>query len=77
MVGRSPLLGRLAALGWFTQNGEVAATQALTMLLGDDVLRLAFIGCTEELTGTVLPGIRVFEAERSHEGFGRPDIEGV
>lgn len=77
MVNRRPLLGRLAALGWFTQNGEVAATQALTMLLDDDVLHHAFVSYAEELTGTALPGIHVFEAERSHEGFGRPDIEGV
>jgi hypothetical protein len=74
---RTPLLGRLASLGWFTQNGEVAATQALTMLLTDDVLRHAFIAYAEELTESAFPGIRVFEAERSHEGFGRPDIEGV
>ena len=70
-------MGRLAALGWFTQNGEVAATQALTMLLDDDVLHHAFVSYVEELTGTALPDIHVFEAERSHEGFGRPDIEGV
>jgi hypothetical protein len=77
MVNRSPLLERLAALGWFTQNGEVAATQALTMLLDDEVLHHAFVNYVEELTGTALPDIHVFEAERSHEGFGRPDIEGV
>lgn len=77
MVNRGPLLGRLAALGWFAQNGEVAATQGLTMLLEDEVLHRAFIRYVEELTGTALPGVRVFEAERSHEGFGRPDIEGV
>jgi hypothetical protein len=77
MVNRRPLLGRMAALGWFTQNGEVAATQALTMLLEDDVLHQAFVSYAEELTSTTLPGIQVFEAERSHEGFGRPDIEGV
>ncbi len=47
------------------------------MLLDDDVLRQAFVSYAEELTDAVLPGIQVFEAERSHEGFGRPDIEGV
>jgi hypothetical protein len=33
------LLGRLASLGWFARRGEVAATQALAMLLEERHLR--------------------------------------
>ena len=37
--GRRALLGRIAEFGWFMQQGEPAATQALAMLLEDEPLR--------------------------------------
>jgi hypothetical protein len=47
-------LGRLAALGWFTQNGEVAATQAVSMLLDEPQLRDALLRRLARLTETEL-----------------------
>jgi hypothetical protein len=40
---RRVLLERLAALPWFTQSGEVAATQAVAMLLEESSLRDALV----------------------------------
>jgi hypothetical protein len=74
---RRALLGRLAGLGWFTQNGEVAATQSLAMLLEDGVLRASLLRHLGGLTGVELGSVRWFEAESVHEDRGRPDLEGT
>jgi hypothetical protein len=37
-------LGRLAGLAWFTQNGEVAATQSVAMLLEEAAPRMLLCG---------------------------------
>ena len=41
---RRALLGRLADLGWFARHGEVAATQALAVLLEEQQLRPRSVG---------------------------------
>lgn len=74
--GRRALLGRLAALGWFTQNGEVAATQSVAMLLEEPGLRDALLRRLRELTGTDLGAVALFQGEVVHDEVGRPDLEG-
>lgn len=73
---RHALLGRLAALGWFTQNGEVAATQAVAMLLEEPPLRDALLRRLAQLTGTDLASVASFHAEVVHDDLARPDLEG-
>jgi hypothetical protein len=74
---RQALLGRLAALGWFTQNGEVAATQAVAMLLEEPQLRDALLRRLAQLTETELAsGALQFQAELVHDDLARPDLEG-
>lgn len=73
--GRQALLGRLVALGWFTQNGEVAATQAVGMLLEEAALREALLG-VRQLTGHGPSGVASLQAESVHDDLARPDLEG-
>lgn len=74
---RQPLLGRLAALGWFAQNGEVAATQAVAMLLEEPPLRDALIRRLAQITETELASVALhFQAELVHDDLARPDLEG-
>ena len=74
--GRRALLGRIAEFGWFMQQGEPAATQALAMLLQDEPLRAAFVRHLEQRTETDLGAVSHFVAEPVHEDGGRPDLEG-
>src|SRR4051812_41365341 len=73
---RRPLLGRLAEFGWFARHGEVAATQALAMLLEERQLRDALLRHLEEVTDRDLAAVESFQAELIHEDLGRPDLEG-
>jgi hypothetical protein len=73
---RQALLGRLAALPWFTRNGEVAATRSVAVLLEEPALREALLRRLEELSGTDLGAVASFHAEVADETFGRPDLEG-
>jgi hypothetical protein len=74
---REPLLGRLAALGWFTQNGGVAATQAVAMLLEQPQLRDALLRRLAQITETELAWVALhFQAELVHDDLARPDLEG-
>jgi hypothetical protein len=75
--GRRALLGRLAGLGWFSRQGEVAATQALAMLLDEPLLREAVLGLLTRRTEVDLDSVTRFQAEAVHEDGGRPDLEGV
>lgn len=70
------LLGRLAALGWFTRHGEVAATRSVAWLLSEPALREVLVRHLGELTGTDLSGVVAFGAEVADEKFGRPDLVG-
>jgi hypothetical protein len=70
------LLGRLAALGWFTQHGEVAATQAVAMLLEEPALRHALLRRLGQITETDLGAVELFQAELVHDDLARPDLEG-
>jgi hypothetical protein len=74
---RRTLVGRLAGLGWFTSNGETAATQAVGFLLEEQVLRDAAVNFLGDATGTDLSSVLWFETERIHADGGRPDIEGL
>ena len=69
-------MGRLAGLGWFTQHGEVAATQSLAVLLEEPALRDALMQRIGELAGTDLGTVRWFHAEVVHDDLARPDLEG-
>lgn len=73
---RRALLGRLATLGWFTQNGEVAATQSVAMLLEEPALRDALLRRLRVLIDTDLSAVASFQAEVVHDELGRPDLEG-
>jgi hypothetical protein len=73
---RQALVGRLAALGWFTQDGEVAATQAVGMLLEEPPLREALLRHLSEVTATDLSSVTSFQAELVHDDLARPDLEG-
>jgi hypothetical protein len=74
---RQALLGRLAALGWFTQNGEVAATQGVATLLEEPPLRHALLRRLAEITETDLASVALdFQAELVHDDLARPDLEG-
>lgn len=75
--GRRALLGRIAEFGWFMQQGEPAATQALAMLLEDEPLREAFVRHLEDRTGTNLDAVSYFVPEAVHEDGARPDLEGL
>lgn len=75
--GRRALLGRIAEFGWFMQQGEPAATQALAMLLEDAPLREAFVRDLEDRTGTNLGAVTYFVPEAVHEDGARPDLEGL
>jgi hypothetical protein len=72
---RRALLGRLAGLGWFAQNGEVAATQSVAMLLEEPALRNPLLRRLAEITETDLAGVALFQAEVVNDE-GRPDLEG-
>lgn len=74
---RRALLGRLAGLGWFTRRGEVAATQALAMLLEDPTLAEATLRLLGSRSSTDLTAVTKFQAEAVHEDGARPDLEGV
>ena len=79
MAGHQPrraLLGRLADLGWFARHGEVAATQALAVLLEEQQLRDALLRRLGQVTETDLGAVASFQAEIVHEDLGRPDLEG-
>jgi hypothetical protein len=74
---RQALLGRLAAFGWFTQSGEVAATQAVGMLLEEPPLRHALLRRLAQITETDLASVALqFHAEMVHDDLARPDLEG-
>lgn len=73
---RRALLGRLAGLGWFARHGEVAATQALAMLLEEPPLRGAVLRHSGHITGTDLSAVASFQAELVGAGRARPDLEG-
>ena len=75
--GRRALLGRIAEFGWFMQQGEPAATQALAMLLEDEPLRAAFVHHLESVTETDLRAVSYFVDEAVHEDGARPDLEGL
>src|SRR5664279_4737819 len=75
--GRRALLGRLAGLGWFNRRGEVAATQALAILLDEPLLREAVLRLLTVRTEIDLSAVRRFQAEAVHDDGGRPDLEGV
>jgi hypothetical protein len=75
--GRRALLGRIAEFGWFMQQGEPAATQALAMLLEDEPLREAFLRALEDRTGANLNAVSYFVPEAVHEDGARPDLEGL
>lgn len=72
-----PLLGHLADLGWFTRNGEVAATQSVNILLRNHVLSQALLQEIQSRTGVDLSSVSHFVTERSDAEAGRPDLEGV
>lgn len=74
--GRRALLGRIAEFGWFTQQGEPAATQALKMLLEDEPLKEAIVRELEDHTGVNLREVSYFVAEAVTEDGARPDLEG-
>ena len=74
--GRRALLGRLAALGWFMQNGEVAATLSVAILLEEPGLRDALLRRLRQLTCANLGAVASFQGEVVHDKFGRPDLEG-
>jgi len=70
-------LGRLAALGWFTQSGEVAATQAVAVLLEEPPLQHALLRRLAQITETDLASVALqFQAELVHDDLARPDLEG-
>lgn len=71
-----PLLGRLAEFGWFSRHGEVAATQALALVLEENQLRAALLKHLGDLTETDLREVASFEPELVHEDRARPDLEG-
>jgi hypothetical protein len=73
---RPALLGRLAGLGWFARNGEVAATQALAVLLEELQLREALLRHLGEITGTDLSAVASFQPELVGDDLARPDLEG-
>jgi hypothetical protein len=73
---RQALLGRLASLGWFTRRGEVAATQALAVLLEEPHLREALVGHIGQAIGTELSAVESFQPELIHADGARPDLEG-
>jgi hypothetical protein len=72
---RRALLGRLADLGWFVQS-EVAATQALAVLLEEGRLRDALLGHLGQVTDRDLGAVAWFHPERVHDDRRRPDLEG-
>ena len=73
---RRALLGRLAGLGWFARHGEVAATQALAMLLEEPQLSDAMLGHLGQITETDLGAVASFQPELVHDDRARPDLEG-
>ena len=74
---RRPLLGRMAGLGWFSVNGEPAATHAMSMLFEEAVLREAVTQHVGNSLSVDLSAIRWFEAERVQDDLARPDLEGI
>lgn len=71
------LLGRLAGLGWFTQHGEVAATQSVAVLLREEpALRDALLRHLGTVTSTDLGAVRLFQAELVQDDLARPDLVG-
>lgn len=75
--GRRALLGRLAGMGWFIRHGEVATTQALTLLLEEPLLHAATLDLIQTASGVDLGGVTKFVAEAVQEDGGRPDLEGT
>jgi hypothetical protein len=73
---RQALLGRLASLGWFARRGEVAATQALAVLLEEPQLREGLVGHLGQAVGTKLDAVVSFQPELIHADGARPDLEG-
>lgn len=74
---RRTILGRLAGNGWFTKQGEVAATTALAVLLEEESLRLAVLDYLTARTGRDLSAVSEFQAEARQQDLGRPDLEGT
>jgi hypothetical protein len=70
------VLGRLAGFGWFARHGEVAATQALAMLLEEPGLRDSLLRHFGQITGTDLSAVGSFHPELVGDELGRPDLEG-
>jgi hypothetical protein len=62
---RRALLGRLAGLSWFARHGEVAATQALAILLEELQLREALLRHLGEPRGRTLVRSRHFSPSSS------------
>ncbi|MBE1457160.1 hypothetical protein H4W79_001374 [Nocardiopsis terrae] len=73
--GRVPLLGQLAAEGWFMSMGEIAATKSLTWLASDPGLRAAILAHLGTRAGADLTGVEQFVPESVHDDRSRPDIE--
>jgi hypothetical protein len=73
---RRVLLERLAALPWFTQNGEVAATHAVAMLLEEPSLRDTLVRHLARISDTDLRSVASFHAEVVHDDRARPDLQG-
>ncbi len=75
---RTPLLGRIAREGWFTQMGEPATTKCLALMLhAEPRLHQATVTWLSKLTGADLGSVQYFHPESVHEDFGRPDLEGL
>ena len=70
------LLGRLAGLGWFARRGEVAATQALAMMLEESCLRDGLVSHLRQTIGKELGPVASFLPELIHDDGARPDLEG-
>ena len=73
--GRVPLLGQLAAEGWFMSMGEVAATKSLAWLSSDSRLREAILENLGRRAGVDLTATDRFVPESVQDDLARPDIE--
>jgi len=75
---RRELLGRIAEFGWFSQQGEPAATQCLAMLLEDKPLKKALLRHLEDLMSVDLGSIVVFARSccdgATHGRWGTPRL---
>ena len=69
-------MGRLATLGWFARRGEVAATQALAVLLEEPQLRDGLVNHIGRAIGTEIDAVTSFQPELIHADGARPDLEG-